>query len=233
MLENNEKKRTFNPELFDDYLVASGSEQIFYENPIRTFQVDCLENVLFLCGWKKQNLADILNVSISTVNNILANESMTNDKPTYLTRSQFISLLYIIQTIKVKKEKKTLVVFYLFSMLCCGLYTEMNFRKYEQLFSLESSELDKTLFFQVIHNLSPDLFHSFNLFMEWQLKSPHVSMSEYYGGEKNESVQSEWFDKQTKDSEEIAVKKAMENVGRFIPKYLDWYVSQFTKWSML
>ena len=101
----NNTYRKFNEELFEDSTVISTEEQIFCDNPIYTFQANCLEGVLFLCGWNKRNLAHILNVSDSTVNNILANESMTNNKPTYITRSQFISLLYIIQERKIKKEK--------------------------------------------------------------------------------------------------------------------------------
>ena len=231
MIDSDGKRTKFEDEKFDDCHAVSATEQIFFENPIYTFQVNCLEHVLYLCGWDKKNLADLLKVSSSTVNNILANESMTNEKPTYITRCQFISLLYIIQTKKVKKEKKSLVVFYLFSWLCSGLYTEMDFRKYERLYPLESSELDKSLFYEVLNNISPDLFHSFNLFMEWQLKSPEISMSEFYGGEKDEGVNSSWYDNQQADSEEIAVKKAMKNVDKFIPKYLEWYVLQISKWS--
>ena len=231
MINTYEKQNKFESEQFDDCHAVSASDQIFCENPIHQFQVNCLEQVLYLCGWDKRNLADLLKVSSSTVNNILANESMTNEKPSYLTRCQFISLLYIIQTKKVKKEKKSLVVFYLFSWLCSGLYGEMDFRKYEQLYSLESSELDKSLFYKVLNNLSPDLFHSFNLFMKWQFKSPEISMSEFYGGGKDEDVQSEWFKNIPKDSEEESVKKAMKNVDKFIPKYLDWYVLQISKWS--
>lgn len=225
-----EKQAKFSPELFDDCNAVSTEEQIFYDNPIYTFQVNCLEGVLHLCGWNKRNLAHLLKVSDSTVNNILANESMTNDKPTYLTRSQFISLLYIIQTKKVKQEKKSLVVFYLFSWLCCGLPTEMNFDKYEQLYSLESSALAKSLFYKVINNLCPNLFHSFNLFMEWRFKSPEISMSEFYGEGKNEPF-TQFLDEQPKDNEEDAVKKTAKNIDKFIPKYLEWYVSQFTRWE--
>lgn len=228
---NNSKQGKFNPELFDDWNAVSAEEQIFYDNPIYTFQANCLEPVLQLCGWNKRNLAHLLKISDSTVNNILANDSMTNDKPTYLNRSQFISLLYIIQTKKVKQEKKSLVVFYLFSWLCAGLPAEMNFDKYEQLLSLESSELDKTLFYKVLNNLCPNLLHSFNLFMEWRLKDSQVSMSEFFGGGKNENFASPWFDNQPKDTEEIAVKKAIRNIQKFIPTYLEWYVSQFTKWD--
>ena len=94
----------FNPEDFDDCNVVSVEEQIFFDNPIYTFQENCLQNVLFLCGWEKKNLAHLLKVSDSTVNNILANESMTNSKPTYLSRCQFISLLSMIQTKKVNQE---------------------------------------------------------------------------------------------------------------------------------
>lgn len=226
-----DKRGKFTPDLFDDCNMVSEGEQIFKENPLYTFQANCLEQVLRLCNWNKRNLAHLLNVSDSTVNNILANESMTNNKPTYLTRSQFISLLYIIQTKKVKQEKKSLVVLFLFSWLCAGLPAELDFNKYEQLSSLESSELDKTLFFKVINNLCPYLFHSFNLFMEWRFKAPEISMSEFYGGGKNEDFARPWYDNQPKDSEEIAVKKAEKNLGQFIPKYLEWYVSEITKWE--
>ncbi|MBP3365908.1 MAG: hypothetical protein J6K96_02825 [Treponema sp.] len=225
------KKRKFDEKLFDDCNIISDDEQIFSDNPIYTFQVKCLEPTLQLCGWSKRNLAHLLKISDSTVNNILANDSMTNDKPTYLNRSQFISLLYIIQTKKVKLEKKSLVVFFLFSWLCAGLPAEMNFDKYEQLLSLESSELDKTLFYKVLNNLCPRLLHSFNLYMEWRFKGPELSMSEFFGGEKNENFSASWFSNQPKDTEENAVKKAIRNIHSFLPTYLEWYVSQFTKWD--
>ena len=102
----------FNPEAFEDCNAISEEEQIFYDNPIETFQANCLQNVLYLCGWDKRNLSHLLNVSDSTINNILANESMTNRKPTYLSRCQFISLLSMIQTKKVRLEHKVLIVFY-------------------------------------------------------------------------------------------------------------------------
>lgn len=221
----------FNPEDFDDCKIVSVEEQIFYDNPIQTFQENCLQNVLFLCGWEKRNLAHLLKVSDSTINNILANESMTNSKPTYLSRCQFISILSMIQTKKVNQEKKVLVVFYLFSWLCAGLHGEMNIDKYKQLLPLESSELDKALFYKVLNNLSPDLIHSFNLFMEWRFNKPEISMSEYYGGEKNENACSDWFYNHQKDTEDIAVKKVMKNINKFIPKYLEWYIEQITKWE--
>lgn len=221
----------FNPEAFDDCNVVSEEEQIFYDNPIQTFQENCLENVLYLCGWDKKNLAHLLKVSDSTVNNILANESMTNSKPTYLSRCQFISFLSIIQTKQVNKDHKVLIVFYLFSWFCSGLPGEMNIDKYMQLLSLESSELEKALFYKVVNNLCPELIHSFNLFMEWRLNSPDISMSEYYGGAQNENASSGWFNKQSKDTEEIAVKKVMKNINKFIPKYLEWYIEQITKWE--
>lgn len=225
------KQAKFDPELFDDCNIVPAEEQIFSENPISIFQENCLEQVLQLCGWNKRNLAHLLNISDSTVNNILANDSMTNSKPTYLNRSQFISLLYIIQTKKVKQEKKSLVVFFLFSWLCAGLPAEMDFGKYEQLLSLESSELDKTLFYKVLNNLCPNLLHSFNLFMEWRFKGAALSMSEFFNGGENEDFFAPWFENQPKDTEEAAVKKAMKNIGKFIPNYLEWYVSQFTKWE--
>lgn len=223
--------RSFNEEVFEDCNLVPVEEQIFFDNPILAFQKDCLQNVLFLCGWDKKNLAHLLNVSDSTVNNILANESMTNTKPTYLSRCQFISLLSMIQSKKVIKEHKVLVVFYLFSWLCSGLPAEMNIDKYKQVISLETSELDKNLFYQVVNNLCPELFHSFNLFMEWRINKPDISMSEYYGGQQNENFASDWFDKQPREVEEIAVKKVIKNVTKFIPKYLEWYMELITKWE--
>lgn len=225
------KQFKFKAEQFDDSNLVPSGEQIFFDNPIFTFQANCLEQVLYLCGWNKRNLAHLLGISDSTVNNILANESMTNNKPTYITRSQFISLLYIIQAKKVKKEHKSLVVFYLFSWLCSGLSAEMKFEKYEKILPLESSELNKELFYKVINDLSPDLFHSFNLFMDWRFNSPDVSMSEYYGGNKNEDIFNDWYKNQQRDSEEIAVKKAIKNIDKFIPKYLEWYVNLVTEWE--
>ncbi len=221
----------FNPETFEDCNAISEEEQIFYDNPIETFQANCLQNVLYLCGWDKRNLAHLLNVSDSTINNILANESMTNSKPTYLSRCPFISLLSMIQTKKVKHEHKILIVFYLFSYLCAGLPAEMNIETYEKVFSLESSELDKKLFYQVLNNLSPDLYHSFNMFMEWRFNAPEISMSKYYGGEDNDNISGFWFQNQPRDSEEDAIKKVMKNIDKFIPKYLEWYIEQITKWE--
>ena len=107
----------------------------------------------------------------------------------------------------------------------------MNFDKYEKILPLESSELNKDLFYKVINDLSPDLFHSFNLFMDWRFNSPDVSMSEYYGGNKNEDILNDWYKNQQRDSEEIAVKKAIKNIDKFIPKYLEWYVNLVTEWE--
>ena len=58
-----------------------------------------------------------------------------------------------------------------------------------------------------------------------------VSLSEYYGGQKNENFASDWFDKQPREVEEIAVKKVIKNVTKFIPKYLEWYIELITKWE--
>ena len=66
--------------------------------------------------------------------------------------------------------------------------------------------------------------------MEWRFKSPEISMSEFYGGGKNEPF-TQFLDEQPKDNEEVAVKKAAKNIDKFIPKYLEWYVSQFTRWE--
>lgn len=224
------KSGRFNSVKFDDENIGSQDEQIFHTFPIKIFQVECLEEVLHLCGWKKTSLANLLNVSDSTVNNILANDSMTNANPTCLTRCQFLSLLFIIQSQKVKKEKKSLIVFYLFSHLCSGLRGEFDSDKYNQLYELESSKLDRTLFFKVINNLCPDLFHSFNLFMEWQFNSPNTSMSEFYGGGKDEDRFHPWFENLKREPEDAEINKAMKYVDKFIPKYLEWYVSQFTKY---
>ena len=224
MNDNLVEQAKFDNELFDDYGLISAGEQIFSDNPIGTFQSNCLESVLYLCGWKKKNLAHLLQVSDSTVNNILANGSMTNDKPTYLSRAQFVLLLDTIQTIKVEQERKVLVVLFLFSWLCSGLRTETNFDNYEKLYPLESSDLDRTLFFRNIDSLCPDLLHSFNLFMKWRFEKPEVSMSEFYGGGKDEDCWQQWFDSQPRDSEEAAIKKAEKNVLQFIPKYREWYI---------
>lgn len=223
------KEQRFYSAEFDDENIGSLDEQIFYGFPIKIFQIECLEEVLHLCGWQKKNLASLLNVSDSTVNNILANDSMTNEKPTCLTRCQFLSLLFIIQSQKVKKEKKSLIVFYLFSWLCSGLQGEFDSNKYNQLYELESSKLDRTLFFKVINNLCPNLFHSFYLFMEWQFNSPNTSMSEFYGGGKDENIFNPWFENLQREPEDAEINKAMKYVDKFIPKYLEWYVSQFAE----
>lgn len=220
----------FDKSKFEDAHSIDVDEQIFNDEPIYTFQAFCLENVLLLCGWNKRNLSHILNVSDSTVNNILANESMTNTKPTYLTRCQFITLLHVIQIKKVKEEQKALIVFYLFSYLCSGLGTEHDMQKIENLFPLEGDQdIGIDLFFELINKKFPDLFKQFNLFIEWRISAPEKSMSEYYGGDKNQDGLESWFFNQPKDTE--CIKKAIQNKDKFIPLYLDWYVSQFSKWE--
>jgi hypothetical protein len=214
----------FDNDKFEECTNVSNEEQIFTSNPIWVFQKECLQNVLALCGWNKRDFAHLLNVSISTANNILANKSMTNSNPTYLSRCQFISLLYMIQIKKVNKEHKFLVVLYLFSWLCSGLSGEMDFNKYNQLLSLEISALDKKLFYKVVNNLCPDLFHLFNKFMEWRKNGSSISMSEYYGGNPNEDIFAPWFKNLQKDDEEQAIEKLLNNIDDFIPKYLEWFI---------
>ena len=104
----------------------------------------------------------------------------------------------------------------------------MDFNKYNQLLALETSTLDKNLFYKVVNNLCPDLFHTFNLFIEWRRNAPSINMSEYYGGNPNESCRAQWFYDLLKDDEDKAVKKVIENIKDFIPKYLEWYIEIVT-----
>ena len=224
----NDKKNKFRVEDFEDCNMVPVTERIFSEQPIYNFQIYCLEEVMLLCDWEKRDLADVLKISISTVNNILANESMTNSKPTLITRCQFITLLSVIQKKKVENEKKILVVFYLYSWLCAGCPTDIArlFKNYDVLNKLENTKLDRDLFYRNLNNLCPNLLHSFNLFIEWRLKAPQTSMSVYYGNEDNVDFDS-WYKEPSKEMENEIIKQAIQNTDKFIPLYLDWYISLF------
>lgn len=169
---------------------------------------------------------NILSVSKSTCNNILGNDSMTNSKPTPIHKTDLITLLMCIQQKKIKYTH-SLLVFYLFSILCPGMPVTLDFEPFKKLSVLEK-DLPPDLLLQNLNCLCPDTIRSFNRFIEWRLNKPDVTITEYYGHpELNEYIQLEFDDNEPMETE---IKKSLEYSEKFIPLYLDWYVSKICKW---
>lgn len=196
----------------DDYI---------FLNPSRQFQ-EHLNEIMQLCDWRAIDLMNILSVSKSTCNNILGNDSMTNSKPTPIHKTDLITLLMCIQHKKIKNGH-SLLVFYLFSILCPGMPVSLDFEPFKKLSVLEK-DLPSDLLLQNLNCLCPDTIRSFNRFIEWRLNKPDGTITEYYGHpELNEYIQLEFYDDEPLDTE---IKKSLEYSEKFIPLYLDWYVSK-------
>lgn len=200
----------------DDYI---------FLNPSRQFQ-EHLNEIMQLCDWRAIDLMNILSVSKSTCNNILGNDSMTNSKPTPIHKTDLITLLMCIQHKKIRNSHSVLV-FYLFAILCPGMPVSLDFEPFKKLAALEK-DLPPSLLLQNLDCLCPDSIRSFNRFVEWRLNKPDVTITEYYGHpEINEYVQLEFEDNEPIESE---IEKSLEYSEKFIPLYLDWYVSKICKW---
>ena len=213
---------------FDDIIYEDGhftdGDYIFL-NPSRQFQ-EHLNEIMQLCDWRAIDLMNILSVSKSTCNNILGNDSMTNSKPTPIHKTDLITLLMCIQQKKIKYTH-SLLVFYLFSILCPGMPVTLDFEPFKKLSVLEK-DLPLDLLLQNLNCLCPDTIRSFNRFIEWRLNKPDVTITEYYGHpELNEYIQLEFDDNEPMETE---IKKSLEYSEKFIPLYLDWYVSKICKW---
>ena len=213
---------------FDDIIYEDGhftDDDYIFLNPSRQFQ-EHLNEIMQLCDWRAIDLMNILSVSKSTCNNILGNDSMTNSKPTPIHKTDLITLLMCIQQKKIKYTH-SLLVFYLFSILCPGMPVTLDFEPFKKLSVLEK-DLPLDLLLQNLNCLCPDTIRSFNRFIEWRLNKPDVTITEYYGHpELNEYIQLEFDDNEPMETE---IKKSLEYSEKFIPLYLDWYVSKICKW---
>lgn len=213
---------------FDDIIYEDdhfADDDYIFLNPSRQFQ-EHLNEIMQLCDWRAIDLMNILSVSKSTCNNILGNDSMTNSKPTPIHKTDLITLLMCIQHKKIKYTH-SLLVFYLFSILCPGMPVTLDFEPFKKLSVLEK-DLPPDLLLQNLNCLCPDTIRSFNRFIEWRLNKPEVTITEYYGRpELNEYVQLEFDDNEPMESE---IRKSLEYSEKFIPLYLDWYISKICKW---
>lgn len=206
----------------DDHF--TDSDYIFL-NPSSQFQKN-LSNILQLCGWDHRELMEILGVSKSTCNNILGNDSMTNTKPTLLHKTDLITLLMCIQNKKVK-ENNLLLVFYLYSILCPGMPVSLDFEPYKNLSVLEK-KLTPELLFQNLECLLPNVTRDFNRFMDWRINKPEITITAYYGHpELNDYIAIDFDNNEPLEAE---IKKAIKYTKKFIPVYLDWYISKITSW---
>lgn len=206
----------------DDFFTENGHEYVFL-TPSRQIQNN-LSNILQLCGWDNRELMRILGVSKSTCNNILGNDSMTNSKPTPLHKTDLITLLMCIQNKKVK-ENNFLLVFYLFAILCPGMSVSLDFEPYKSLSVLEK-KLTPELLFQNLECLLPNITREFNRFMEWRINKPEITITEYYGHP--EELEYIRIDFDNNEPLETEIKKAIKYTKKFIPVYLDWYISKIT-----
>lgn len=204
----------------DDYFT---DDEFVFLNPSRQLQ-EHLSNILQLCNWDNRELMAILGVSKSTCNNILGNESMTNSKPTPLHKTDLITLLMCIQNKKIK-EGNYLLVLYLYGILCPGMPVAIDFEPYRNL-SLLETKLTPELLFQNLECLHPNILRDFNRFMEWRCAEPDLTITAYYGHpEVNEYIALKFDNNEPLESE---IKKVMKNAKKFIPVYLDWYISKMT-----
>ena len=212
---------------FDDIVYEDDhftDDDYIFLNPSRQFQ-EHLNEIMQLCDWRAIDLMNILSVSKSTCNNILGNDSMPNSKPTPIHKTDLITLLMCIQHKKIK-DSHSLLVFYLFAILCPGMPVSLDFEPFKKLSVLEK-DLPSDLLLQNLNCLCPDTIRSFNRFIEWRLNKPDVTITEYYGHpEINEYVQLEFEDNEPIENE---IRKSLEYSEKFIPLYLDWYVSKICK----
>lgn len=197
-----------------------------FSEPLPTFQ-KCLPEILELCLWKKRDFANILGVSMSTVNNILGNESMTNSRQTTLSRPQFISILCFIQ--QLKSSTSNVLIFYMFSWLCAGLSKELDFNKFNKIAPLEG-DLEQHLLYKNIDNLFPGLIRTFNEFIKWRTECPEKEFKDFMEHPENDE---HIFYVDENPCTESEINYAIENIKKFIPRYLDWYIDKIAKKEML
>lgn len=210
----------------DEYEDAHFTDDDFwFLNPSHQFQSN-LSNILQLCNWDTKELMQILSVSKSTCNNILGNDSMTNSKPTLIRKTDLILLLMCIQNKKIKGSKSLLLVFYLFVILCPGSLTSLDFEPFKNLSALEKNLPSELLLRNLLCLTSDNLIRDFNRFIEWRINKPNISITAYYGHpELNEYIALEFNNNEPLEKE---ITKAIKYKNKFIPLYLDWYISKIT-----
>lgn len=212
---------------FDDIIYEDGhftDNDYIFLNPSRQFQ-EHLNEIMQLCDWRAIDLMNILSVSKSTCNNILGNDSMTNSKPTPIHKTDLITLLMCIQHKKIK-DCPSVLVFYLFVILCPGMFISLDFEPFKKLASLEK-DLPPDLLLQNLNCLCSDLIIRFNRFIEWRLNKPEVTITEYYGRPEEIYYLPEFDGNEPIENE---IRKSLEYSEKFIPLYLDWYISKICKW---
>ena len=129
-----------------------------------------------------------------------------------------------IQNKKVR-DNNCLLVIYLYSILCPGMSVTLDFEPYKNLSVLEK-KLTPELLFQNLECLIPNITRDFNRFMDWRCNKPEITITEYYGHPELDEYISIDFD--NKEPLEVEIKKAIKNTKKFIPVYLDWYISKIT-----
>ena len=118
-----------------------------------------------------------------------------------------------------------LLIIYLYSILCPGMPVTLDFEPYKNLSVLEK-KLTPELLFQNLECLIPNITRDFNRFMDWRCNKPEITITEYYGHPELDEYVSIDFD--NKEPLEVEIKKAIKNTKKFIPVYLDWYISKIT-----
>lgn len=225
------KMNTYN---LDEYTFGDLDERSYGGTPESTFQ-DNLPNIMQMCNWKNRDLAGILGVSLSTINNLLGNESMTNANKSTLTRPQFVMLMEYLQMYITQKEKIS-IVFFLFGILCPGITGSTDSRKFIQLSELESETVEHDLLIKIIEQKDWCLgrVKTFNLFMKWQETASDKTFMEYLGiPNEREFFYSVRYDECKTPVQSDDVKIAVDNAFRFIPVYLNWYFHAIQKKEMI
>lgn len=223
--------KTYN---LDEWTFGDLEKQSVGGSPESAFQ-DRLLYIMQICNWKNRDVAGILDVSLSTINNLLGNESMTNANKSTLTRPQFVMLMEYLQMEIMQKEKIS-IVFFLFGFLCPGIMCSTDSRKFIRLAELERETIKPSLLIKIIEQKEWCLgcVKTFNLFMEWQGVAPEKTFMEYLGiPDEKEFVFSIKYEECKTPVQPNDVKIAVDNVFRFIPVYLNWYFHAIQKTEML
>ena len=74
----------------------------------------------------------------------------------------------------------------------------------------------------------PNVTRDFNRFMEWRTNKPEITITEYYGHPELDEYTH--IDFNNNEPLEAEIKKAIKYTKKFIPVYLDWYISKITAW---
>lgn len=218
----------------DEWTFGDLDERSYGGTPESIIQ-DNLQSIMQMCNWKNKDIAGILGVSLSTVNNLLGNESMTNANKSTMTRPQFVMLMEYLQ-MNIRQKEKISIVFFLFGILCPGITGSTDSRKFIQLSELERETVEYGLLIKIMEQKEWCLgrVKTFNLFMEWQKTAPEKTFMEYLGiPDEREFIDSIKYDKCKTPVQPDDVKIAVDNAFRFIPVYLNWYFHAIQKKEMI